>query len=99
VDLVAQAAAADLAARTVGTKKSFPAKSLAANIGIKNVSPKAKVTFSIAKSSKKVCSKSGSKIKTLSVGNCVVTFTVQEPKPKKGKKPKATKTVKTLLVQ
>jgi hypothetical protein len=28
-----------------------------------------------------------------------VTFTVQEPKPKKGKKPKATKTVKTLVVQ
>jgi hypothetical protein len=99
VDLVAQATAADLAARTVGTKKRFPAKSLAANVGIKTVSPKAKVTFSIAKSSKKVCSKSGSKIKTLKAGNCVVTFTVQEPKPKKGKKPKATKTVKTLVVQ
>ena len=43
--------------------------------------------------------KSGSKLKTLKAGNCVVTFTVQEPKPKKGKKPKATKTVKTLVVQ
>jgi hypothetical protein len=99
VDTAAQLAAADLAARTVGVKKSFVAKSLAAKVGIKTISPKAKVTFSIAKSSKKVCSKSGSKIKTLSVGNCVVTFTVQEPKPKKGKKPKATKTVKTLVVQ
>jgi len=28
-----------------------------------------------------------------------VTFTVQEPKPKKGKKPKATKTPTTLIVQ
>jgi uncharacterized repeat protein (TIGR02543 family) len=99
VDTAAQLAAADLAARTVGVKKSFAAKALSAKVGIKTVSPKATVTFSIAKSSKKVCSKSGSKIKTLSVGNCVVTFTVQEPKPKKGKKPKATKTVKTLVVQ
>ena len=99
VDTAAQAAAADLAARTIGAKKSFAAKSLATKVGIKTVSPKAKVTFSISKASRKICTKSGSKIKTLKPGNCVVTFTVQEPKPKKGKKPKATKTAKTLVVQ
>jgi uncharacterized repeat protein (TIGR02543 family) len=95
----AQAAAVELASRTVGAKKKYAAKSLAQQTGVVIVSPKAKVTFKVAKSSKKVCTKSGSKIKTLSAGACVVTFTVQEPKPKKGKKPKATKTVKTLVVQ
>jgi uncharacterized repeat protein (TIGR02543 family) len=98
VDLVAQAAAADLAARTIKVKSKFAGKALASRIGVKMVSPKAKVTFKISKASKKICTKSGSKIKTLKAGNCVVTFTVQEPKPKKGKKPKATKTVKTLVV-
>ena len=98
VDLVAQAAAADLAARTIKVKSKFAGKALASRVGVKMVSPKAKVTFKISKASKKICTKSGSKIKTLKTGNCVVTFTVQEPKPKKGKKPKATKTVKTLVV-
>ena len=93
------AAAAEIAARTVSAKKSFSTKMLAKKVGISIVSPKAKVSIVVAKSSKKVCTKSGSKIKTLKPGNCVVTFTVQEPKPKKGKKPKATKTVKTLIVQ
>jgi uncharacterized repeat protein (TIGR02543 family) len=98
VDLVAQAAAADLAARTIKVKSKFAGKALASRVGVKMVSPKAKVTFKISKASKKICTKSGSKIKTLKAGNCVVTFTVQEPKPKKGKKPKATKTVKTFVV-
>lgn len=93
------AAAADLAARTVSAKKKYVVKSLAKKTGVTIVSSKAKVTFKVAKSSKKICTKSGSKLKTLKAGNCVVTFTVQEPKPKKGKKPKATKTVKTLVVQ
>jgi uncharacterized repeat protein (TIGR02543 family) len=99
VDLVAQAAAADLAARTIKVKSKFAGKALASRVGVKMVSPKAKVTFKISKASKKICTKSGSKLKTLKAGNCIVTFTVQEPKPKKGKKPKATKTVKTLIVQ
>ena len=93
------AVAAELASRTVGAKKKFAAKSLAQQTGVVIVSPKAKVSFKVAKSSKKVCTKSGSKLKTLSAGTCVVTFTVQEPKPKKGKKPKATKTVKAFVVQ
>ena len=91
--------AAELAARTIGFKKSFSAKSLGKQIGVAIISPKATVSLSVAKASKKVCTKSGSKLKTLKAGNCVVTFTVQEPKPKVGKKPKATKTVKTLVVQ
>lgn len=95
----ANLAAAELAARTIGLKKKFAIKPLAKRVGVPIVSPKAKVTFKVAKSSKKVCTKSGSKLKTLKAGNCVVTFTVQEPKPKKGKKPKATKTVKTFIVQ
>ena len=95
----AQAAAADLAARTIGSKKKFAVKPLAKQVGVPIVSSKAKVTFKVAKVSNKVCAKSGSKLKTLKAGNCIVTFTVQEPKPKKGKKPKATKTVKTFVVQ
>ncbi len=84
---------------TISIKKVFTAKNLAANVGVKLKSQKATVSFSVSKSSKKICTKSGSRLKTLKAGNCVVTFTVQEPKPKKGKKPKAAKTVKTLVVQ
>ena len=87
------------ASTTVSAKQKYSAKSMAAQTGVMVVSKKATVSVSVAKASKKVCTKSGSKIKTLKAGNCVVTFTVQEPKPKKGKKPKATKTVKTLVVQ
>jgi uncharacterized repeat protein (TIGR02543 family) len=98
-DNSAARAAADLSARTVSAKKSFSAKLLAKRVGIVIVSPRASVSIAVAKSSKRICTKSGSKLRTLKAGNCVVTFTVQEPKPKKGKKPKATKTVKTLVVQ
>jgi hypothetical protein len=74
-------AAAELASRTVSAKNSFSANSLAQRTGVKIVSPKAAVTLAIAGGSKKVCTKSGSKLKTISAGNCVVTFTVQEPMP------------------
>ena len=84
---------------TIAAKKVFTAKFLAANVGVTLKSQKAIVSISVSKSSNKICMKSGSKLKTLKAGNCVVTFTVQEPKSKKGKKPKATKTVKTLVVQ
>ena len=94
-----EAAAADVAARTIAAKKKFSVKPLAKRVGVTIVSSKATVSFKVSKSSKKICTKSGSKLKTLKAGNCVVTFTVQEPKPKKGKKPKATKTIKTLVVQ
>jgi uncharacterized repeat protein (TIGR02543 family) len=95
----ANLAAAELASRTISAKKKFAIKPLAKQVGVSIVYSKAKVTFKVAKSSKKICTKSGSKLKTLKAGNCIVTFTVQEPKPKKGKKPKATKTVKTFIVQ
>ncbi|MSZ22504.1 MAG: leucine-rich repeat protein, partial [Actinobacteria bacterium] len=99
VETPAQVADTGLAARTIGFKKKYSAKTLAKQVGIKITSPKAKVSISAAKSSKKVCTKSGAKLRTLNAGNCVVTFTVQEPKPKKGNKPKATKTVMTLAVR
>ena len=99
VDSAAQAAAADLAARTIAAKKKYAAKTLAQQVGVPIVSSKAKVSISVAKSSKKICTKSGSKLKTLKAGTCVATFTVQEPKPKGGKKLKATKTIKTFVVK
>ncbi|CAB4343728.1 MAG: leucine-rich repeat protein [Actinobacteria bacterium] len=83
----------------ISAKKKYAVKSLAKTVGVRIVSSKAKVTFKVSNKSKKVCTKSGSKLKTLKSGNCSVTFTVQEPKPKKGKKPKAIKTAKTLVVQ
>ena len=94
-----QTSAVITATPTIAAKKAFTAKFLAANVGVTLKSQKAIVSISVSKSSNKICMKSGSKLKTLKAGNCVVTFTVQEPKPKKGKKPKATKTVKTLVVQ
>ena len=96
----AQAAPAPAApTNVVSVKSSLAPKSLAAQVGVTTVSPKATVTFSVAKSSNKICTKSGSKLKTLKAGPCVVTFTVQEPKPKGGKKPKATKTTKSFVVK
>ncbi len=99
VDLVAQAAAADLASRTVKAKARFVSKSLAKRVGVKMVSSKAKVTFTVASSSRKICVKSGTSLRTLKKGKCRVTFTVQEPKPKKGKALKPRRTTKTLVVQ
>jgi uncharacterized repeat protein (TIGR02543 family) len=84
---------------TVSVKKLYVAKTLAENLGIKVVSSKAVVRVSVAKTSLKICTVVGAKLKTLTVGNCVVTFTVQEPTPANGKKPKASQTKKTLVVQ
>jgi alpha-tubulin suppressor-like RCC1 family protein len=92
-------AADDIASRAIAAKKTYSAVSLAKQVGVSLVSSKAKVNFAVAKSSQKVCRKSGSKLKTLMPGNCKVTFSVQEPKPKKGKNPKAKKTVKTFIVK
>jgi uncharacterized repeat protein (TIGR02543 family) len=99
IDTPTQAVACSTASTPLSTKQKVTVKSLAAKTCITTVSPKAKITIKVAKSSKKICTKSGSSLKTLKAGKCEVTFTVQEPKPKKGKKPKATKTVKTLVVQ
>ena len=56
------------------------------------VPKKAKVTLTVAKASKKICKVSGGKLVALKPGNCAVTVSVQAPKPKGGKKPKAVKT-------
>ena len=80
-------------------REGFYMDALAKQVGVRIVSSKATVSISVAKSSRKTCTKAGSRLRTLKAGNCNVTFTVQEPKPKKGKKPKATKTPTTLIVQ
>jgi uncharacterized repeat protein (TIGR02543 family) len=97
--IAAPAATVDSASITISAKQKYSAKTMAKQVGVTIVSAKATVSVSVNKASKKICTKSGSKLKTLKAGNCVVTFTVQEPKPKKGKKPKATKTVRTLVIQ
>ena len=97
--LVREARLSDLATRTISAKSKFPIKALAQQTGITIVSPKAKVSFKVDKSSKKICTKSGSRLKTLKAGTCIVTFSIQEPKPKKGKTPKPRKTVKSFIVQ
>ena len=93
------AAAKDLKARTISVKKSYVPITLSKQVGVKVVSSKAKVTMTVASSSKKNCAVVAGKLTTLKAGNCVVSFTVQEPKPAKGKQPKATKTTKTLVVK
>ena len=95
----AQAAAKDLAARTITGKKTLVPSALAKKVGVKVVSSKAKVTMTVAGSSKNNCAVVAGKLKTLKAGNCVVSFTVQEPKPAKGKLPKATKATKTLVIK
>ena len=95
----AAAAAKDLKARTISVKKSYDPITLAKKVGVKVVSSKAKVTIKVASSSKRYCAVVAGKLKTLKVGKCTVTFTVQEPKPKKGKQPKATNTTKILVVK
>ena len=99
IDAVATAKAADLAARTIAAKKKYVVKTLAKRVKVPITSTKATVVLTVSKSSKKICVMSGAKLKTLKAGKCIVTFTVQEPKSKSGKKPKAKKTVKTLVVK
>ena len=84
---------------TVRAKKFYTARTLAKSVGVKIVSPKVNVTMTVASSSKKNCAIAAAKLKTLKVGKCVVTFTVQEPETAKGKQPKATRSVKTLVVK
>ena len=85
--------------RVFEAKEAYGAKSLAEQVGVTIISKKATVSFKVANSSKGICTVSGTKIKTLKAGNCVVTFTVQEPRSKKGKLPKSKNTIKTLVVQ
>ena len=84
---------------TVAAKNSYTARTLAKRAGVKIISPKAYVTMTVARSSKKNCAIAAAKLKTLKAGTCVVTFTVQEPKPAKGRQPKASKSIKTLIVK
>jgi uncharacterized repeat protein (TIGR02543 family) len=84
---------------TFSNKRTFEPRALARQVGVKIVSSKASVSVKVSASSRKICTTVGSRLRTLKAGRCVVTFTVQEPKPKKGKQPKPTRTVTTLIVQ
>jgi len=94
-----QVPVADTSTQVFVAKKEYAAKSLAEQVGVTIVSKKATVSFKVAESSKKICIKSGTKLKTLKAGNCVVIFTAQEPRSKNGKLPKSKKTVKTLAIK
>jgi uncharacterized repeat protein (TIGR02543 family) len=85
--------------QTFSSKKLLEPKSLAKQVGVKIVSTKATVALYVAVSSRKVCLVTGSRLKTLKAGKCIVTFTVQEPKTKSGKLPRALKQVKTLIIK
>ncbi len=71
-------------------KQKTAGSSLATQIGM-TVSPKAKVTLTVAKASKKFCKVSGGKLVALKPGNCSVTVAVTPAKTKAVKKPKAVK--------
>jgi hypothetical protein len=95
---VSAPAASATAVASLAKKKLFLAKNVAKLFGVKIVSSRAVVTMSTSKTSTKVCTMSGTRLKTLTAGKCLVTFTVQEPTPTHGKKPRATISRKTLLV-
>lgn len=86
------------AAHTLTVKRTYTAKTLAKQVGVKVISKKALVSIKVSSASKKVCVYTGSKLKTLKAGSCIVTFKVQEPQLKKGKKPVVTNTLKTFAV-
>jgi len=83
----------------VGRQRRNSAQTLAKRVGVEIISSKADVTMTVARSSKKNCAIAAAKLKALKAGTCVVTFTVQEPKPAKGKQPNASKSTKTLIVK
>jgi hypothetical protein len=75
---------------TSKVKQKTAGASLATQIGM-TVTPKAKITLTVAKASKKICKVSGGKLVALKPGNCSVTVSVTPAKTKAVKKPKATK--------
>ena len=78
--IVSTTPAAVKSSPTVAIGKKFAAKSIASEIGM-TVPAKAKVTLKVSRASKKICKVSGSSIKGLKPGACVVTVKV---KPIKG---------------
>ena len=92
---VVEAAPAAVYAPTLKEKKSVTSKTLASGLAMA-IPAKAKVAVKRASASKKACRVSGTKIVGIKAGSCLVTVTVQGPKPKKGKKPAAV--VKTVVV-
>ena len=81
----------------VAVKAKASSVAVAAALGA-TIPAKAKVTLTVAKASKKICKVSGGKLVALKPGNCTVTVSVQAPKPKKGKKPKAVKSSGIVII-
>lgn len=67
-------------------RQSTTASALVSKLGIPRPA-KSTVTMVGSKATKSICRVSGSKVTALKPGACVVTITVQPPKPKKGKRP------------
>ena len=88
------------APKVLSIKKGSKSTGLAlAKIAGIAVPKNAKVTFAITKSSKSVCSKSGSLLKAIKKGTCKITLSVQKPKLKNGKYPKPIKKSVTYQVK
>lgn len=78
-------------------KKTMTAKSALASVD-KPLPSGAKVSITVAKASKKVCSVSAGKIRGLKKGTCRVTVAVTPPRTALVKKPKTTRTAVTITV-
>jgi uncharacterized repeat protein (TIGR02543 family) len=88
----------EIVSRAVLAKKKYSVKSLAKRFDVLTISKKVKISFKVAKASKKICRVSGTRLITLKAGTCKVTFIFQGPKTDQGTKPKATRTVEVLIV-
>ena len=94
-----QAPVAEQKSITLTAKSRFKIRALAKLTGVQITSPKAIVSLKVAKASSRSCVTTGSILRTLKAGLCDVTFTVQEPKSTASKRPKATKTPKSFVIQ
>jgi len=82
---------------TLKVKKTMTAKTALASVD-KPLPRGAKVSITVAKASKKVCSVSAGKIRGLKRGTCRVTVAVTPPRTALVKKPKTTRTAVTITV-
>ncbi len=85
------------AALPIKAKAKKSSAALAKELGI-SVPKKSKLTLKVSSASRKFCKVSKGKLVAIKKGNCVFTLTVQPPKPKKGKKPAATKRTTSLKI-
>lgn len=89
---------ASTTARTLKVKKTYSAKVLAGKISL-SIPTKATISVVTSTATKKYCVKSGSSVKALKTGNCLVTFKIQRPKTSLGVKPPLQSIVMQLIVK